>query len=349
MMSPVDYANEKLAVQFASSNKLALFARGCRKLTHPERNSIRAEYPPLPTHIQVEITTTCNFNCVTCSRKLFPKERLNKNMTCEQLAIIAEQIPTLEWIHLQGEGEPFMNPHLMEMLQYCDRKNYRATTVTNATMLDKHMDMLKYIYRMVISIDSPNKKSYESIRVGGNFEKTMNNIRQVMKAKKEKGYVTEIATNMVVCRENYLEIPEMVELGSSLGIPEVSFVEVQNWQTEGEKGYDDEKKFIQQEREISPLVHKMINEQQEKHPEVEILYTPETKQKSFCDRPFCWPYITVEGYLTPCCRRVNPNAINFGNVFEKPFTDLWYSKKIRDFRKSMINNTLNKICDECPG
>ena len=67
----------------------------------------------------------------------------------------------------------------------------------------------------------------------------------------------------------------------------------------------------------------------------------------------CWflwsyPYITWDGYVTPCCARPFPKEFNFGNVFETNFRKIWNSKKYRDFRQSFKSREISEICIGCP-
>ena len=43
-------------------------------------------------------------------------------------------------------------------------------------------------------------------------------------------------------------------------------------------------------------------------------------------------FISVEGYVTPCCIRMNPMVYNFGNVFQTPFNDIWTSPMMNYWR-----------------
>ena len=42
---------------------------------------VRKPIMPLPDFVQIEITTKCNFNCITCSRISLNRDRINRDMT----------------------------------------------------------------------------------------------------------------------------------------------------------------------------------------------------------------------------------------------------------------------------
>jgi len=307
----------------------------------------RKEHPPLPRFLQLEHTTSCNFNCITCSRKTFA-HRLNKNLTLDQFKAILQNFPDLEMINMTGMGESFLNPDLLQMLEYSKNKNIATVIGTNGSIIDKHLDTLKYIERLGFSLDSSDPKSYENIRPGGDFNKIIDNIKKVVEDRNSNKYQMEININSVICDANYMQIPTLAGLASELGVDFIGFVEAENWEIASEPGYKSEKAFITKAREKHDEIKNLIKSTREQYPKLRIVHTSTDKLKPTCMWVFQWAYITVDGYAVPCCRRPNPQIFNFGNVFETPFKEIWNSKKYVDFRRSMNKNLLNPICDDCP-
>jgi MoaA/NifB/PqqE/SkfB family radical SAM enzyme len=60
------------------------------------------------------------------------------------------------------------------------------------------------------------------------------------------------------------------------------------------------------------------------------------------------PYITYDGYVTSCCHIENPAAGNFGNVFERPFAEIWNGAEYRAFRRDFEDLSKNENCRVCP-
>jgi MoaA/NifB/PqqE/SkfB family radical SAM enzyme len=75
-------------------------------------------------------------------------------------------------ITLTGRGEPTLNPHIEEMLEYCSGKFIEIKMNTNATVLNERMchKILKSgLTDLVFSVDSYYKEEFESLRVNANF------------------------------------------------------------------------------------------------------------------------------------------------------------------------------------
>jgi radical SAM protein with 4Fe4S-binding SPASM domain len=69
--------------------------------------------------------------------------------------------------------------------------------------------------------------------------------------------------------------------------------------------------------------------------------------------PECWwprrgVFVTYEGYITPCCIRMDPSLISFGNIYEQPFKEIWNSEGYSCFRKRFEEGSVPGICRRCP-
>jgi radical SAM protein with 4Fe4S-binding SPASM domain len=64
-----------------------------------------------------------------------------------------------------------------------------------------------------------------------------------------------------------------------------------------------------------------------------------------------WPwwscFITVDGYLTPCCSRPDPSIFNFGNLIERSFETIWNSSQYVQFRAMLKSGKPPAVCKDC--
>jgi len=310
--------------------------------------NLKMEKMPLPTFIQIEPTTKCNFNCIMCTRKTLNQKRLNKDLTLEEFKEILRQIPTVRKIKLQGLGEPLMNPYLHEIVAYGRELGISFTTTVNGSLLSgRNLEMiLQFFDEVVISLDTTDRERYSMIRGHKMYDDIIKNIKECVKRKRETMRRINIGINSVISHLNYDEIPKLVELSKSLGVDYISIVEVENWKIPTEKGYVYEASFINKAREVKQKIHEYVEMCRKEG--FTIYFSSSEKRKLKCRWPFDSCFITVDGYVTPCCIRMDPEAINFGNIFEKPFKKIWNSEKYRMFRRSMIRNLPNPCCDNCP-
>jgi radical SAM protein with 4Fe4S-binding SPASM domain len=59
------------------------------------------------------------------------------------------------------------------------------------------------------------------------------------------------------------------------------------------------------------------------------------------------PFITWDGYLTPCCLRPNPTVFNFGNVLTDGLKAVMQGEKYQSFITSMKEGKFPEICQGC--
>jgi MoaA/NifB/PqqE/SkfB family radical SAM enzyme len=69
--------------------------------------------------------------------------------------------------------------------------------------------------------------------------------------------------------------------------------------------------------------------------------------QAFCSKPHNLVKVSSDGNVNMCCHQ---NTNYLGNLFEKPFEDIWFSNFAEDVRNQTKNNKLHPMCDtkECP-
>ncbi|MCF0124326.1 MAG: radical SAM protein [Clostridia bacterium] len=143
------------------------------------------------SQIGVGLSYACNLKCHNCfydgHHKDIPELK-------ELYFSILEKIKgnNLSSIQLTDVGEPFF--YFYKTLDYLKSLKYGVDTksvnfLTNGTLLSKdRIDELvkvsketNIIYNFIVSVDGITKKTYENTRIGGNFEKTIENITYLHK------------------------------------------------------------------------------------------------------------------------------------------------------------------------
>ena len=86
------------------------------------------------------------------------------------------------------QGEPYLNPDFLNMVQYASSKKIYTATSTNAHFLNDETALQvveSELDRLIISIDGTTQETYEQYRIGGSLEKVLEGTRNVIKWKKE--------------------------------------------------------------------------------------------------------------------------------------------------------------------
>ncbi len=155
-------------------------------------------YPPY--RLWIEPTNRCNLACTMCPNKDFAASDLGYMDMGLYRKIIDEAKEFAHDINLHHRGESTLHPNLIEMIQYASASGMKIKLHTNATALTESLSkkLLDSGLRLIsFSFDGYTSKTYESIRRGANFEKTLQNIHRFLELKREKG-VFSLRTAMEV-------------------------------------------------------------------------------------------------------------------------------------------------------
>jgi len=145
----------------------------------------------IPTHLIIEPVSACNLRCIMCyqiDESFTDNKEFMGKMSLDLFKKIIDDAHAIgvKAITLTGRGEPTLHPQLGEMLEYCSGKFYELKMNTNATLLNEkliHKILKSGINDIVFSVDSHEKKQYESIRIRGIFEHVLKNIKLFKKIK----------------------------------------------------------------------------------------------------------------------------------------------------------------------
>lgn len=178
-----------------------------------------------PLIIELSVDNTCNLECIMCNSINSSKIASIKNSgfkginNYERLFIeLKEYIPKLEEMIFTG-GEPFLSKFYFRLWNEIieTNPNCKITLNTNCTVLSKEAKEIieKANFSFNVSIDSFNKKTYESIRKNADFETTLNNFKYLVNYSARK----EVPLAVAVCplKQNYKDIPELINICNQYG------------------------------------------------------------------------------------------------------------------------------------
>lgn len=171
--------------------------------------------------VYIEVTTLCNFDCITCIRNSWD-DQLGKmdlsvfNHLLEQL----KELPNLERVHFGGFGEPLSHPDIFAMIHGVKALGFQVEMITNGSLLTEEaagklislgLDML------IVSLDAPDEIEFNDIRKGADFNSVISNIRTLNKVKREcKTALPILDIEFVLMKKNYQKLPKLARLMAEL-------------------------------------------------------------------------------------------------------------------------------------
>ncbi|KWT91556.1 radical SAM protein [Candidatus Magnetominusculus xianensis] len=273
-----------------------------------------------PRKIYIEPTNICNLKCVHCVHN-GALTRPAGHMSLGSYKGMIEQIKPLRLhtkIQFTGVGEPFINKNLFDMIKYASDYGFFTLMNTNATILTKERaeklidSGLDYLH---VSIDGITRESYESIRIGGDFYKVIENIFTLFEARYEKkGYHLAVILGIINQRRNQKEVQLFTEYFERFPFHHVVVGELFN-----HMGAIDE-------ANIAYMGKKAI--QQKDYPA--------------CNTPWDLLSFNCDGSAVGCNYDFD-NRYVIGNFTEDKVLDIWNSEKMQYFRKCVLEREYGEI------
>lgn len=173
-----------------------------------------------PNYIQLEHTNLCNARCIMCNHA-YTSNRGASSISKEIIRKIENILPYCSVLMLNGDGEPFLTPDILDLLHLYIDYEIRIGTNTNLCVLTDEMiaELLPYFSFLNISCDGAYKSTFEMIRFGLNYEKFIENLEKINK------FAPEVRKNMdvVLMRQNLEEAVALVQFASRYNFKEIRF------------------------------------------------------------------------------------------------------------------------------
>lgn len=196
----------------------------------------------LPKNIIFDFDYTCNFVCPSCRTELINNNKgsmadINDKIVEKIKNLLIDKIDKKTTIRWAG-GEPFISRAYLEIWKHIittGNKNIRNIIQTNGSYLKKQSDLLlsflPYIDILRVSFDAGRPETYTKIRVNGIWDNLIDNVRWARSVIDQNKFETKIYSDFVVQLDNYLEIPDFVNLSIDLKLDGSNVVKMWNWGT----------------------------------------------------------------------------------------------------------------------
>ena len=320
---------QKLTWKRATNALQILYSYGVSKITNKPTIS------GLPISISFEPTTSCNLRCPECPSGLRsftrPTGMLHENLFKKTIDELAD---TLLYLTFYFQGEPYLNPKFLELVNYAHKKKIYTATSTNAHYLNDEnakKTIESGLDRLIVSIDGTSQETYEQYRVGGQLAKVLEGTKNVIKWKKElKSSTPHIIFQFLVVKPNEHQIEEVKQLAKELGVDEVAFKTAQIYDFENGNP-------------LIPTIDRFARYKEQADGTFKI----KNKLIDHCWKMWHSCVITWDGLVVPCCFDKDAEH-RMGNLKNETFKSLWQGKVYHNFRSQLITSRGNiEMCKNC--
>lgn len=289
-----------------------------------------------PVSISFEPTTSCNLRCPECPSGLRaftrPTGMLHKDFFRETIDQLHKD---LTYLVFYFQGEPYLNPQFLDMVQYASAKKIYTATSTNAHYLNDanaRRTVESGLDRLIISIDGTTQETYQQYRVGGQLKKVLEGAANIVRWKKALNSKTPfVVFQFLVVRHNEHQIDEVKRLAQEIGVDDVWLKTAQVYDYENDPN------------QLIPTNEKYSRYKKDKSGRM----TFKGNNQNHCWRLWHDPVITWDGAVVPCCFDKDAQH-KLGDLKQQSFKELWQNKEFHQFRQQVLQSRKNiDICANC--
>ena len=285
-----------------------------------------------PTFYYIEVTSSCNLKCPTCPRTYSNRERkhIDHDLFIKAIEQISSYSPQPRHVGFHFFGEALLNSSFFDYVNLAAKYlfNTELAVSSNANFLDEaKIDAIldSRLNSFGIWPDAIDKKTYDQVRSGGDYQRTTDMIMHLLERRKlrNKQRKLELHIGMVVNKINHRYIHRFVkewkEILSKYENTHLYLKDSIDWAGQ----VPAETVIISKKNMILPIVYP-------------------------CLAPFTTCVITSSGDVTCCCLDCNLN-LKIGNIKESSIKEIWSAGKIRGIRNKMIEMSFNSndLCYYC--
>jgi radical SAM protein with 4Fe4S-binding SPASM domain len=286
-----------------------------------DKSSSSNYLPNHPLHVDIELSDACNLRCKMCAHGFgtirnvgFMKEALAKKIIddCVKCNVYS--------IKFNWRGEPTLSPFLSKLTKYAKDKGILEVQInTNGQNLNNNSEVFiqcaeNGMDRIIFSIDGFSKETYESIRIGGSYERVLQNVHKILEWKRKNEKIKPfIRVQMVRTTINAHEVDEYIKYWQPL----VDDVRISDVTDRGQS----------ENLAVGDII---------------------AVGRKRCPQPFQRLTIGRDGRVSPCCSDWYQELI-VGSIQEQSLMEIWKGKKIEEVRNIQRTNQLNSInvCRNC--
>lgn len=192
-------------------------------------------------HLRLAIDDSCNLRCPSCRKgMIFHKEGSILKQRLAMADNINDWLRTVDGpiqVHIGSDGDPFASlvyRHFMENTPV--KQNIKYSILTNALLFDEFHPRVRHVIdnlkELGVSIDGATKTTYEKLRLGGRWQKIVNNLELIARMKDEIGF--RFTLQFVVQKNNYREMSDIIELGKKYKADRVWLNKIEDWNVMGD-------------------------------------------------------------------------------------------------------------------
>lgn len=160
--------------------------------------------------VQVNLLNKCTSACISCKKYTWPDDKLNINDFKNMIDVLIDYFG-LKTVVLSG-GDPILYEEIEDVMLYLEEKGILFSMITTGITKNKRIinAMVKYPYRIHLSLDACTKEDYQKIRGVDAFDIVEENIKYISGGRIVNGS-TKIRLSSTISKLNYDKVYDLYE------------------------------------------------------------------------------------------------------------------------------------------
>jgi radical SAM protein with 4Fe4S-binding SPASM domain len=289
-----------------------------------------------PLVITVEPTVRCNLRCPQCITGLGGISRGQSDLDLAAFDSLLEEIGDAVWyLLLFNQGEPLLQPQLLEFIRRAKQRRICVTISTNGHFFADRGFVAELIATgidsILVSLDGADAATYAQYRQGGDFQRVVRGVQNLIAIRNQMASPGPVVMiQCLIMRQNEHQVRQMQRLVRELGADRLLLktLQIEN---------------PQQAPALMPL-----NPRWRRYDPVCGVMQARSVARRGCSRLWYSTVVLSDGRVVPCCFDKN-GSFSFGAISTRNnLTQIWKSNDYQQFRATTLESRDQiAICRNC--
>jgi MoaA/NifB/PqqE/SkfB family radical SAM enzyme len=308
-----------------------------------------------PQTVHIDLANGCNTNCTTCwdhspllneARPIAWKRRFMSLDVFSSLVDDLASMHSVESVILSGMGDPFVNPHIYEMIARCKAQGWDVTILTNVLLAEPERLIELGVDAMLVSVNGVSEASYTAFHPNlqaRDFRRLLGILERLSDSPCRVKHV------QVINRDTAPELVEMVRFGATYRAQHITY-KLASLRAGTER-------CAITEEQRAHLLERLVPEAEAEAARLGVatnldVFASQLRAGGRSTAPISevgcfmgWLYarVTVEGTLLFCCS----TEVEVGTLAQGTFSSQWFGAPWNQTRAQLMAGRYFPKCDQC--